>query len=115
MDVRGAAICTVERLKIAERLRHLKDPKRVRGVWYGHVVVRRSGHDHEDAVVRAALVQLTRRVQVAWSIAERRRAVVVQRDSVSDSNQPRSKSIVVRWQVGEQGEIDGRFQLVEDR
>src|SRR5689334_17185349 len=70
MNVNGATAGGVERVEVPDGLRELQRPKRewlARNVDVGR---RRVADEDEDAVVRATLVQLPCRMQVARAIAE---------------------------------------------
>src|SRR5688572_32425181 len=105
VDVQGAPARAVERLEIPHGLGLFQHPKGIRLARDGKVFRRRGGHDDEDAVVGAALVQLPRRVQVAGTVSERRGAPPRAHDGGTELPQRRRKDCVLRGEVREQSEI----------
>src|SRR5262245_9232122 len=69
----GAAIARGERLEIAQRLRGFQHAEGVLLARYGQVVVVIGSDLYEHTCIRTALVELSRGVQEAWTIAGRRR------------------------------------------
>ena len=96
----------IERLKVAERLRRFQHRERERLIGNREVLVRFGDDDDEDAVVRAAFVQLPGRVQIARTIAEHRGAVAARRRTVVRNSCSRpSNAAVVRRKKREQTEV----------
>src|SRR2546426_7783300 len=74
VSVKGAPARGIERREVADRLRHLERAERkLLARDRPNVLPRRRGDEQEHAVVGAAFVQLTRRMEVARTEAEHRR------------------------------------------